>query len=384
MYSNQNFVRGFIYHNIHYERFTSTFCLAILNFDRYIDANQNLEMIGMISLSSIAMSANTDLVRLLKDDALSGVEGKPMLKARGGKAYWYAVRRVGTEMKFIYIGEDSDETHVRINRIEELRATAKERQAERSRLVRLLRAEGMTPTDRATGSILSAMAVAGTFRWGGTIVGTNAFRLYEGELGVRLPLGGMANTGDLDIAQFEKLSVALRDRVDPDLAETFSALKFDPVPALGRGRTWRWAQGGSGQLVEFLTPAFGDETIRELPALGVDAQGLNYLNFLISEPIHAAAIYRSGVLVQIPRPERYAIHKLIIADRRRDGAGNLKSAKDREQAAFLIEAMAEDRPDDLARAYASAREVGPRWREHIARSLARMPETKDILDSLDA
>ena len=353
-------------------------------YDRYIHAKRKLKMIGMIPLSAIAISAYTDLVRLLKDDALSGVEGKPLLKERGDKAYWYAARRIGTEMRFIYIGEDSDETRARIDRIEELRAIAKERQAERSRLVRLLRAEGMTPTDRATGSILSAMAAAGTFRLGGTIVGTNAFRLYEGELGVRLPLGGMASTGDIDIAQFEKLSLALQDQVDPGLAETFVALKFDPLPALDQNRTWRWAQGGSGQLVEFLTPAFGDETIRDLPALGVNAQALNYLNFLIAAPIHAAAIYRSGVLVQLPRPERYAIHKLIIADRRRDGAGSLKSAKDREQAAFLIKVMAEDRPDDLTDAYAAANDVGPRWREHIGNSLKRMRETKAIIDSLSA
>lgn len=341
-----------------------------------------MKVIGMTPLSSIAMSAYTDLVRLLKDDAVSGVEGKPTLKRRGDKAYWYAARRVGAEMRFFYIGEDSDETRERIDRIEALHKTAKERQAERSRLVRLLRAEGMTPTDRATGSILSAMADAGTFRLGGTIVGTNAFRLYEGELGIRLPLGGMANTGDIDIAQFEKLSVALEDQVDPGLAETFSALKFDPLPDLDRGRTWRWAQGGSGQLVEFLTPAFGEETIRDLPALGVSAQALNYLNFLIAEPIHAAAIYRSGVLVQVPRPERYAIHKLIIADRRRDGVGSLKASKDREQAAFLVEAMAEDRPDDLRRAYETAMDVGPRWREHIANSLKRMRDTMNTLNSI--
>ncbi|WP_269085012.1 GSU2403 family nucleotidyltransferase fold protein, partial [Sulfitobacter sp. HI0129] len=193
----------------------------------------------MKPLSSIAMSAYTDLVRLLRDDALSGIEGTPTRKTRGEKAYWYAARRIGTEMRFIYLGEDNDETRTRIERIEELRATAKERQAERARLVRLLRAEGMTPTDRATGSILSAMAAAGTFRLGGTVVGTNAFRLYEGELGIRLPLGGMANTGDIDIAQFERLSVALQDQVDPGLAETFSTLKFAPVPGLDRGRTWR-------------------------------------------------------------------------------------------------------------------------------------------------
>ena len=47
-----------------------------------------------------------------------------------------------------------------------------------------------------------------------------------------------------------------------------------------------------------------------------------------------------------------------------------------------VEAMAEDRPDDLARAYATALKVGPRWREHIGNSLKRMPKTKDIIDTL--
>ena len=42
-------------------------------------------------------------------------------------------------------------------------------------------------------------------------------------------------------------------------------------------------------------------------ALGVSAQALHHLNYLIAEPIQAAVLYRSGVLVQIPRPERYAI-----------------------------------------------------------------------------
>ena len=46
--------------------------------------------------------------------------------------------------------------------------------------------------------------------------------------------------------------------------------------------------------------------------------------------------------------------------------------------------MAEDRPVDLAQAYATALEVGPRWRAHIDNSLKRLPETKSILESLGA
>lgn len=69
------------------------------------------------------------------------------------------------------------------------------RQVERSRPARLLRAEVLTPADRATGLILSATADAGTGRLGGTIAGTKAFRLYEGELGIRLTWGGIASGG---------------------------------------------------------------------------------------------------------------------------------------------------------------------------------------------
>jgi hypothetical protein len=118
------------------------------------------------------------------------------------------------------------------------------------------------------------------------------------------------------------------------------------------------------------------------PAAGPGVCSTDPDNFLIAEPIHAAAIYRSGVLVQVPRPKRYAIHKLIIADRRRDGAGGLKAPKDRDQAAFLVGALAEDRPDDLRLAYATAMDVGPRWREHIANSLKRMPDTMNTLNRL--
>ncbi|MCT7377950.1 nucleotidyltransferase domain-containing protein [Chelativorans sp. EGI FJ00035] len=82
-------------------------------------------------------------------------------------------------------------------------------------------------------------------------------------------------------------------------------------------------------MVEFLTPAFGDEKVKPLPALGVSAQALNYLNFLIADPLRAVALYRSGVLVQVPRPERFAIHKLIVADRRYGGPDQLKARKDR-------------------------------------------------------
>lgn len=247
----------------------------------------------------------------------------------------------------------------------------------------MLRAEGYLSTDATTGSLLSAMATAGVFRLGGAIVGTNAFRFYEGVLGVRLGFDQMAQTGDIDIASFERLSLALEDTVTPPLQKILGEFEFDEVPALRNEGVWRWRQTRNDLPVEFLTPSFDEtEGTRPLAALGTYAKALNHLNYLIAEPIPAVALYRSGILVQVPRPERFAIHKLIVADRRRDGPDSLKAVKDRMQAAFLIEVLAEDRPDELAEAYEDAKSMGSRWRERLTKSLGRVPEARERLDRL--
>ena len=311
------------------------------------------------------------------------VRGTPTKVTRGGKSYWYDTFRVGTDVRKAYIGEDTPELVTRLERLSELRAQAEERQANRTRLIRILRAEGFMRIDAATGSLMSAMAKAGVFRLGGTIVGTHAFRLYEGELGLRYRFDDTAQTRDMDIASFERLSLALEDVVSPRLQDVFRNFAFAPVPSLKPENVWRWKQTRNELMVEFLTPSFeADETVKPLAALGVDAHSLHHLNYLIQDPIKAAVPYRSGVLVQIPQPERYAIHKLIVADRRQGGPNALKSGKDRAQAAFLINALAEDRPDELREAYDSAKSAGPKWDMRLNTTLEKMPETRATLNKL--
>lgn len=94
------------------------------------------------------------------------------------------------------------------------------------------------------------------------------------------------------------------------------------------------------------------------------------------------ALYRSGVLFQVPRPERFAIHKLIVTDRRKAGPDQAKARKDRGQAALLVSVLAEDRPDDLRVSYRDALSRGQRWRERIEASLKRLPETEAIFRAL--
>ncbi len=334
--------------------------------------------------STLAHSAYHDLLRSLKGEQAAGLTGAPHREERAnGRAYWYEHVRIGTTVRKRYIGEDTPELAADLARRTELAADAKARAEHRTRLVRVLRNEDFLPVEGRIGSLLKAMADQGVFRLGGTIVGTHAFRLYEGELGIRYSFDQTAQTGDLDIAQFERLSLAVEDKVDDDLPQTFRDLDFAPIPSLQGQAVWRWKQTRAETLIEFLTPSFRpEEDVRELPALGVSAQSLHFLNYLIAEPIKAAVLYRSGVLVQIPRPERFAIHKLIVADRRKGGPDQIKSAKDRAQAAFLIEALAEDRPDELREAHEHALARGPKWREHVEASLKRMPETRARIAAL--
>lgn len=336
----------------------------------------------VLSHSRPALVAYQDLLRLHLDETASGLIGTIEERRRNGRIYLYERFRIGTEMKSRYLGEDKPELRARLERAEALKADAEARRKRMAKLTRTLRAEGFITPDRETGSMLLAFSRVGVFRLGGTLVGTFAHSLYQGELGVRMDYEELAQTGDIDFASFERLSVVLEDKVEESPAKILRSLKFDPVPGVHDRQVWRWRQSRSEAMVEFLTPAFGHETVKPLPALGVSAQGLNYLNFLIADPIPAVALYRSGVLVQVPRPERFAIHKLIVADRRHGGPDHLKARKDRDQASFLVTVLAEDRPDDLAEAYQDALSRGPRWRQRIEASLKRMPKVAERLSGV--
>ena len=320
-----------------------------------------------------------DLRRLLMDAALSEIRGTPTRIAVRGRHFWYDKYRVGDEVRQRYIGPETEELLARLNRLGRSNADRKALLQERTRLVRLLRASNYRSTDRGTGSLLAAFARCGVFRLGGTLIGTVAFQHYEGELGVVLDFERTARTDDIDIASFERLSFALGDSIETPLADVFRDLKFQPVPSLHRQHVWRWRQTSGPVLVEFLMPAQGEEGVRKLPALGVSARALRHLDYLLEDPVPAVTLYRSGVLVQVPRPERYAMHKLIVAERRRGGPDSLKAAKDRAQADFLIAALAELRPDELRQAHDEAVARGPGWRDRIEASLDRLPAAREHL-----
>ncbi|RUX67058.1 hypothetical protein EOA25_41860, partial [Mesorhizobium sp. M2A.F.Ca.ET.040.01.1.1] len=94
-------------------------------------------------------------------------------------------------------------------------------------------------------------------------------------------------------------------------------------------------------------------------------------------------LHRSGVPVLVPSPERFAVHKLIVATRRERGAA-AKREKDLHQAGLLVEALdTTRRQDDLALAFAEAWERGDAWRDALRKGLSLLkPDRHEMVQSI--
>ena len=89
-----------------------------------------------------------------------------------------------------------------------------------------------------------------------------------------------------------------------------------------------------------------------LPALAAGVTLLQHLAWLIEAPMDAAVLYRAGIAVRVPQPARFAVHKLILAQKR--GGDTSKRAKDLKHADALIAALKASDPFALSDALEDA------------------------------
>ena len=297
-------------------------------------------------------------------DAEFSEDGSFTSKTVKGNRYWYFQTNAASGRSQKYVGPETPKLLEQIARHRQVRSDERER---RSLVSTLVRSFGLPRPLPQIGEIVAALAQSGVFRLRGVLVGTVAYQTYPAMLGVRLP-GAALQTSDIDIAQFLNISVAVNDRTPPML-ETLQRVDktFRPVPG-DFGKRWTTSYIGKSDVrVDFLTPNQGpdSDTPRHLPALQTDAQPLRYLDFLIHTPEPAALLHQAGVYVQVPAPERYAIHKLIVSRLRSSGVA--KTEKDIQQAETLLEALVERRSKELEAVWAEASNRGPSWRELIER-----------------
>ncbi len=92
--------------------------------------------------------------------------------------------------------------------------------------------------------------------------------------------------------------------------------------------------------VEFLVPEIGRPSPepKKIPGFGITAQPLRWLEILEVDPL--TVDYRN-MNVKVPQPARFALHKLIVSQRRRQGDKNPKKAKDINQALQVIRLLSE-------------------------------------------
>ena len=304
-------------------------------------------------------------------------------KEVGGRRYWYFQTGSAEERAQKYVGPETPELLEQIKHHKAVRDDERERRSLVSTLIRSFRLPRPIPE---IGNVVEALAEAGIFRLRGVLVGTVAYQTYSAMLGVRLPLA-VLQTGDVDIAQFKNVSVAVGDSTPPMLAVLRKAdPTFREVPHVSDGRRVASYAAKGGLRVDFLTPNEGADTDRpqRLPAYQTDAQPLRFLDYLIYESEPAIVLHGAGVYVHVPTPERYAVHKLIISRRR--PVGKAKREKDIKQAEALLRVLVEKRPKELKLAWREAYERGKTWHNLLAEGMSELaPKIRDeILKTVDA
>jgi hypothetical protein len=239
--------------------------------------------------------------------------------------------------------------------------------------VRLLSREGYSILGPKHLAAIAPLSNHGVFEAGAVLVGTHAFEVIVNRLGIRV---ASFATEDVDVARPGKL--ALAKPAQGGLLELLreSGIDFVDVPALNRRDppTSYKERGRSRFTFDLLVPAAGNEiAIQPVPELKAHATALPYLRYLLGETQVGAALSNHGVAsVRIPIAERFALHKLVVAQVRQGRPE--KSAKDLRQAAALIAALGELQPGALEEAYGRTPVSS---RRHIRKSLGMIRGSLD-------
>jgi hypothetical protein len=308
-------------------------------------------------------------------DAAFPEDGVFTPKTIRGRRYWYFQASIEGKRQQRYVGPETPELLEGITSHKKARHDQRDRQTLVSTLVRSANLPRPLPE---IGEVLAALAKAGVFRLRGVLVGTIAYQTYAAMLGTRLPAAAI-QTGDIDVAQFSNVSVAVEDSM-PVMLEVLREVdkSFRPIPSMHDARRVTTYQAVGGLRVDFLTPNRGADTDapRALPALGTDAQPLRFLDFLVHEPQPAVVLHGTGVYVLVPAPERYAVHKLIVARRRHEGSA--KRDKDIQQAESLLSILTRKRTNELKAVWAEGYGRGKAWQRLLGEGLGLVdPDIRD-------
>lgn len=311
-------------------------------------------------------------------EAIGPLPGSLVRKTlKGGDYLYYQYRDLNGRTRQTYLGPDNAQTAALA---ESLSQRADNREADLARLNELRAAfvgAGGAVMEHAPLRILQAFAQAGTLRPGNgcaVLIGTHAFNALANQLGVRWP--AMMQTQDIDLTGETDidLAVPVPDTPAPDVLAQLD-MGFLPVPSLdAREPSTSFRIRGQEMRVDLLAPLVGkpEKGSVFVPALNARAQPLRFLDYLLEEVVPVVIVGRKAqVLVNVPAPARFALHKLLVSESR-GAAFATKAEKDRQQAVQMLEVLLEEMPDEVEQAREDLEARGKGWRDKLVRGLKKV------------
>lgn len=322
--------------------------------------------------SQDTQTLHAELMALLLAEAgargFSHLDGSFVTKTvRGGDYLYFQYSDPGGGRRQLSIGPSSPDLEAAIARY---RSERDDRDAENERIARLARllvAAGQAKMPHGVVRVLRALADAGVFHFGGVLVGTYAFLMLANQLGVHWPPGTW-RTEDVDVAGHLEVATP---RLETDIPRALDSLQmgFVPVPGFDpKHASTSFKVRGQQLRVDLLTPGSDrDDAPIWIPRWNAAAAPIKYLSLLLEDTVPAAAVNGGAILVSVPAPARFALHKLLVSQTR-SIVQQTKAPKDLHQAALLLEVLAEDRPDDLVAACTAFAKAGPAVTRKVERA----------------
>jgi hypothetical protein len=321
--------------------------------------------------AELSMSAQTAYAELAErtratelSGALAGISGSFHKKTqRKGADYWYfTYREPGVERpRLVYVGPDSTEIRSFVENFKSARGLSPLAPQARATI-----AHGCTPLAAKHFRIVKRLSEYGLFRAGGILIGTHAFIAMGNLLGVRW-LHGTA-TLDVDFAHAGRnVSVALPANLQIDVHGALESLKLGllPISELDGSLGAQYRSKDDAELrVDFVTSMTRTGEAVRMPDLNIALEPLKFMEFSLEGTTQGCVFANAGACtVNLPSPERFAIHKLIVYGER-PIRERTKSAKDLLQAAAIVEwCLENERKEELGAAWDDAAGRGRGWKQ---------------------
>jgi len=191
------------------------------------------------------------------------------------------------------------------------------------------------------------------------------------------------HTHDIDLAYDKSMAVIVQSPPKINLPTLIDSAEmgFHPIPGFSHKQaSTSFKMRGKEICVDILTPLIGREKSGPifLHALGMAAEPLRYLDYLVEDTESAVVLFGEGILVNVPTPARYFWHKLIIMQER-SSIWKIKIQKDRAQCEQLLEALLDLRPNELTIAWVALGKKNKKWQTYANKGVKLILEKRDDL-----